>query len=539
MSRNPQSTPVQASTLEERLHLLEQALAHLQAENESLRAENASLRVENAQLRLKIRALEMAQARRSPPAEDERQTLLQIQPTETVCLEIETADAPVPPNLPSSTTKRVKKKRLHGLDKLANLPVEKETVFLPEEVERNPGQWKEIRREVTHEVIFHPGHLAVHRMVRPRFVPVADREARPITAKAPARFSHDFVSASLAIEIVLSKYQEHGALHRLEQRFKRMGLDLPRQTQSDTVERFSLWVRPLYELIKQRALQTNYLQIDETFIKYINGRLSGSGQGYFWAINAIGLAMVFTWIPNRRHENAATVLDGFNGLLQSDGYAAYGNLAAARSGLVLLACWSHVFRAFRDALADEPAHAKTAMHEIGRLYTLEEKWDRQGIDEQTRKARRAEHSLPIAAQLKTRLDAWAADMTIPANKFRTAVGYTANRWEALMECLRHGHTRLDTNLLESKFRPTKIGAKNWTFIGHPSAGQKSAVIYTLLTCCRMHRIEPRAYLTDLLERIVPAEHQPGADLLEELLPWNWAKAHPHRLVKEPQAAYHT
>jgi transposase len=81
--------------------------------------------------------------------------------------------------------------------------------------------------------------------------------------------------------------------------------------------------------------------------------------------------MVFTWIPNRRHENAATVLDGFNGLLQSDGYAAYSNLAAARSGLVLLACWSHVFRAFRDALADEPAHAKTAMHEIGRLYRLE------------------------------------------------------------------------------------------------------------------------------------------------------------------------
>ena len=278
---------------------------------------------------------------------------------------------------------------------------------------------------------------------------------------------------------------------------------------------------------------------EQTFIKYINGRLPGSGQGYFWAINAIGLAMVFTWIPNRRHENAATVLDGFHGLLQSDGYAAYGNLAAARSGLVLLACWSHVFRAFRDALADEPAHAKTAMHEIGRLYTLEEEWDRQGIDGPTRQARRAEHSLPIAAELKTRLDAWAADMSIPANKFRTAVGYAANRWEALLECLRHGHTRLDTNLLESKFRPTKIGAKNWTFIGHPAAGEKSAIIYTLLTCCRMHRIEPRAYLTDLLERLVPAEHHPEPGLLEELLPWNWATAHPHLLVKEPQAAYHT
>ena len=274
----PQSTPLDASAPEERLLRLEQALANLETENErlradnaTLRAENAALRAENAQLRLKIRALEMAQARRGAPAEDERQTLLQIQPTETVRLEVEHAEALVPPNLPSSTTKRVKKKRIHGVDKLANLPVEKETVLIPDEVERNPGQWKEIRRDVTHEVVFHPGHLAVHRMVRPRFVPVADREARPIIAKAPARFSHDFVSASLAIEIVLSKYLEHGALHRLEQRFRRMGLDLPRQTQSDTVERFSLWVRPLYELIKRTALATNYLQIDDRARQRVDG----------------------------------------------------------------------------------------------------------------------------------------------------------------------------------------------------------------------------------------------------------------------------
>src|SRR5690606_33897398 len=98
-------------------------------------------------------------------------------------------------------------------------------------------QWKEISREVTHEVLFFPGRLAVHRMVRPKFVPIAERTACPIIAKAPARFCHDFVSASLAIEIVLAKYLEHGALHRLEQRFARMGFDLVRQTQSDTVER--------------------------------------------------------------------------------------------------------------------------------------------------------------------------------------------------------------------------------------------------------------------------------------------------------------
>ncbi len=116
----------------------------------------------------------------------------------------------------------------------------------------------------------------------------------------------------------------------------------------------------------------------------------------------------------------------------------------------------------------------------------EEQWDQDGVGTEQRKQLRTEMSLPIANEIKEKLDAYAGDLTIPDNDFRKAVGYAANQWDALMECLRHGHTRLDTNLLESKFRPAKIGEKNWMFIGHPQAGDKSAVIYTLLACCRIH-----------------------------------------------------
>ena len=127
-------------------------------------------------------------------------------------------------------------------------------------------------------------------------------------------------------------------------------------------------------------------------------------------------------------------------------------------------------------------------------------------------------------------------MTIPANEFRTAVNYMANQWTALKECFEHGHTRLDTNLTESKFRPTKIGEKNWMFIGHPDAGQKSAVAYTLLNCCRIHRVDPQAYLNDVLEKLVPFDSNPPDELLEALLPENWAKANPDRIIKEPAEA---
>jgi hypothetical protein len=280
------------------------------------------------------------------------------------------------------------------------------------------------------------------------------------------------------------------------------------------------------------AKASDYLQIDETFIKYINGKGSGTGQGYFWAIHSPGDCLIMRWIDNRRHENVETLIDGFNGFLQSDAYAAYRNYAATHPEIILLACWAHAFRKFRDGLEHEPAHARAMMQLISQLYDLEEDWDKQAVNDAERKALRTAHSIPIAESIKAKLDAYAADMTIPNNDFRAAVSYSANQWTALRECFNHGHTRLDTNLLESKFRSTKIGAKNWMWIGHPDAGQKSAIIYSVLKTCEIHRINPQVYFDDALARLIPADGRPSAELLEALMPKNWAATNPGKLLKE-------
>jgi len=292
-------------------------------------------------------------------------------------------------------------------------------------------------------------------------------------------------------------------------------------------------MRPIYELIDKKAKASGYLQIDETFIKYINGRKPGGGQGYFWAIHAPGRSMVLKWRDNRRHENVEDLIEGFNGILQSDAYAAYGNYAKTHPEIVLMACWAHVFRKFRDALKVEPEHAKSMMKLISEIYDLEEEWDKEAISDSARKIRRSEKSKPIARKIKAHLDGYAADMTIPQGEFRQAVGYAAKNWTALWECFEHGHTRLDTNLLESKFRPTKIGAKNWMFIGHPDAGEKSAIIYTLLNCCRIHRVDPQAYFLDVLDKLIPHDHRAPQELVNALLPENWIQANPDKVIKEP------
>lgn len=79
---------------------------------------------------------------------------------------------------------------------------------------------------------------------------------------------------------------------------------------------------------------------------------------------------------------------------------------------------------------------------------------------------------------------------------------------------------LDNNLVENAIRPTAIGKKNWLFFGSEEAGERSAVIYTLVANCRMHGVEPCAYLKDVLERLPTATNQ----TVTQLTPLNWKKA---------------
>jgi len=78
--------------------------------------------------------------------------------------------------------------------------------------------------------------------------------------------------------------------------------------------------------------------------------------------------------------------------LQSDGYAAYRNYVSTHPGIILLACWAHAFRKFRDGLEHEPVHARGMMHLIGQLYDLEEEWDQKAVTDPVRKILRAEQS---------------------------------------------------------------------------------------------------------------------------------------------------
>lgn len=89
--------------------------------------------------------------------------------------------------------------------------------------------------------------------------------------------------------------------------------------------------------------------------------------------------------------------------------------------------------------------------------------------------------------------------------------------------LRHGQTRIDNNAIENAIRPSAVGKKNWLFIGHPEAGQRSAILYSLILSCQRHGKDPLTYLRDLFTRL---PRMTSRDDLTPLLPRNWTAPAP-------------
>ena len=252
----------------------------------------------------------------------------------------------------------------------------------------------------------------------------------------------------------------------------------------------------------RNCYRVNYLQADETPIRYLDPDVKGkSQQGYLWAYSRPGGDVLFEWRVSRSRAGPEVFLKDFRGKLQTDGYSAYESLAKVRGDLTLIGCWAHARRGFHEALA-ETRLAAWFVRQIGHLYSVEKKLREQKAGP----APSADDASMAGAQpVLTRLHGameLARRRTLPQGLLGQAIDYTLKRWSALIQFVQDGNLQIDNNLIENAIRPSALGKKNFLFIGHPEAGERSAVIYTLLGSCRRHGLNP----VRLLEGLV---HQPA------------------------------
>jgi transposase len=406
-----------------------------------------------------------------------------------------------------------------------DLPTET-IVIVPDEVLANPELYKKIGEETLEELDVTPTQYFRRITIREKFKLIGDRTQPPVIAPAPARLiPNSYASTGLILQIILSKYCDHLPLYRQEQILSnRHGIEISRKTMGNWMYLIADWLTMIYEALRNEIRESHYIQADETFIKYQDQQKDHCPNGYLWAYHSPGKGVLFEWFPSRAAECLDSMLCGYSGLLQTDGYVGYTSWldhldhTVEKQQIIHAACWVHARRYF-VAASDYPPAAKI-VRLIKGLYRIETKLrENPDLDRATY---RQEHASSILDQIKKLLDQ-EAPRQLPQSKFGQAINYTLKRWDQLNLYLQHSRLDIDNNPVENAIRPTAIGKKNFLFFGSPDSGQTSAVIYSLIETCRKLDINPADYLRDTLTAL-PTMQQPEA-LNWTPAKWKAAQAH--------------
>jgi hypothetical protein len=159
--------------------------------------------------------------------------------------------------------------------------------------------------------------------------------------------------------------------------------------------------------------------------------------------------------------------------------------------------------------------------QIQQLYAAEARLREQKAGPRLRQAWRSHQSRPVLQRLGRALERFKASRRyLPQSPLGQALDYALEQWPRLQPWLEEGRLEIDNNLVENAIRPTAVGKKNWLFVGEAGAGQRGAIIYTLVESCRRRNLDPYAYLRDVLTRL---PHMMMSQI-PTVTPEAWAKA---------------
>ena len=230
-----------------------------------------------------------------------------------------------------------------------------------------------------------------------------------------------------------------------------------------------------------------------------------------------------TTSPTVARAGPASFLESYSGYLHADAYTGYDAMFLdLGSNIIEVACWSHARSKFFDAVRSYPREAHQVLEWIRQLYDIEDRAHDSSLE--ARRELRATEAVPVLDRIEAYLAQLAA-RALPKSTLGKAVTYARNQWEALRRYTQDGRLTIDNNVSERTLRHQAVGRKNWLFLGSEAAGPRAAVLYTILAGAKRHRIEPWAYVRDLLLRL-HADNLP----LEEMLPDRWAAAHPEAIL---------
>lgn len=332
--------------------------------------------------------------------------------------------------------------------------------------------------------------------------------APPEKALEGTRYDEGFVA-----HIMVSKCGDSIPLYRMEKQYRRAGVNISRATMNELLHRHAELLDPLGKCLTAEIASSDVVLADETSIKL----QSAKGKAWMWAFLA-GSLIAYRFSSTRSGTTPREVLGGSAGTLLVDAYTGYNSVTGV-DGRERAGCLAHARRKlFESREADESVSDALAL--IQDVYRVEHDAKEHGIAQsaahlELRQARAA----PAMDKLKRWLDERDGQHS-PKSKIASAINYARNNWAELTRFLKDPRIPVDNNRSEAALRVIALGRKNFLFVGHESAGNNLAVLYSLISTCEACGVNPMEYLPDVMRRI--STHP--ATQIRELLPDRWQPA---------------
>lgn len=431
--------------------------------------------------------------------------------------EMERQPIAVEPKIEEITYKRKKASKRKQREIYGDLPVEEIIYDIPEEekiCENCKSEMSFMKYEVRRELKIVPAKVTVVEHKRAVYVcKNCDKngiESSFKTAKStPALIEKSLVSPSMLAYIMNQKFTCAMPLYRQEQEFKRMGINLSRQTMANWMIKGANLLKPVYEEMRKRLVSKSFLHADETPLEVLNEPGKGpTSKSYMWVYKTgkhEGKPIVlYKYEVGRSGNFPKQFLKGFEGYLHCDGWTGYDKV----ENIKRCGCWAHLRRYFLNAVevqedkSDYSTIAGQGFLMIEKIFSLEKQKDNNSneytLDEiaeirKTQSVQKVQEFFEFCEKNQ--------GVTLPKSLTGRAITYALNQKETFETFLENPKIELTNNSAERAVKPFVIGRKNWLFCNTPDGASSSAIIYSIIETAKANNLNPYEYLEQIFSNI--------------------------------------
>jgi transposase len=450
---------------------------------------------------------------------------------------------------------RKKKPRNESLH--SHLERVEQVVEAPEEMKNCPqhGARKIIDYDITETLMRDPPRLWVLQKKYPKYVCPTDPSCGVASPERPTSLVEgNRYDTSIAAAVIEAKWAIYIPIYRQQDLFASSGWTPSRSTLLNLISRSEFVIEPLVNYMTTLVRQDIGIGLDDTSCRMLlpkeipqvipgdakskrlaekvaEARAAGKRSllAKMWVYAGLYDAPfnIFDFRVSRHRDGPDDFLKTSRCKVQGDCFSGNTSVVLQSDGrLEFVACWSHARRKV-EAATTYQEKANQLLRITQALYDIETR--AKEMHWRQREELRARESSIILAGIKTWLDSPALSRLLPKSDFVEAVQYIRNHWTALNVFVSDGRIPIDNNYVERLMKQVALGRKAWLFVGNVAAGERSAMMMTLVSSAKRHDLDVGLYIKDVLDQLLA-----GCTDYQSLLPDQWKQRHPEAICQYRQ-----